>query len=47
MDEAESLRSDDVCRSAHVPEGLIAQLGGRNTFAETARRPAVSLLQLT
>jgi len=47
MDEVEELRSDDICRGSFVPAGLIAQLGDRKAFAETARRPAASLIQLT
>jgi hypothetical protein len=29
MDEVESLRTDDICRGAYVPAGLMAQLLGQ------------------
>jgi hypothetical protein len=46
MDEVESLRADDVCRSTFAPAGLMAQLRGRNINAGQSRRPANAPFQL-
>jgi hypothetical protein len=42
MDEVESLRPDDICRSAYVPAGLMAQLYGRTPQISRAQRLAAS-----
>ena len=43
MDEVESLRADDFCRSADVPARLLAQLHGRPA---NVRQPVATFLEL-
>jgi hypothetical protein len=38
MDEVESLRSDDICRSVRAPAGLLAQLSRRAGQPAAAKR---------
>ena len=43
MDEVESLRLDDFCRSADVPAGLLAQLRG---CPANVREPVATFFEL-
>jgi hypothetical protein len=44
MDDVESLRADDICRSSDVPNGLLAQFYGR--AAENRQSMAAFALEL-
>ena len=46
MDEVESLRVDDHCRVASIPDGLIAQLYGQTPKISVPRQWAPSALEL-
>lgn len=46
MDEVESLRADDFCRTASIPSGLIAQLYGQAPKSNVRRQWAPSAREL-
>lgn len=46
MDEVESLRADDICRSAYVPEGLLAQLHGCTHSVSRSQRVMPAYFEL-
>jgi hypothetical protein len=46
MDEVESLRADDICRSAYIPEGLMAQLHGCSHSISRSQRSLPAYFEL-